>query len=66
LDSPSISRRGHGPSCSARLDAHFGVDPPVVDRAQARSLAGLGDISIAVYEDLSAIERDRRAFELQR
>jgi hypothetical protein len=66
LDSPSISRRGHGPSCSARLDAHFGVDPPVVDRAQARSLAAsLGDISIAVY-DLSAIERDRRAFELQR
>ena len=49
------------------LDAHFGVDPPVVDRAQARSLAAsLGDISIAVYEDLSAIERDRRAFELQR
>jgi hypothetical protein len=37
-----------------------------VDRAQARSLvASLGDISIAVY-DLSAIERDRRAFELQR
>jgi hypothetical protein len=38
-----------------------------VDRAQARSLAAsLGDISIAVYEDLSAIERDRRAFEVQR
>src|SRR5665647_3019016 len=47
----------------ARLDMHFGVDPPVADRAQARSPAALGDIRIAVYEDLSAIERDWRAFE---
>ena len=47
----------------ARLDMHFGVDPPAADRAQARSPAALGDIRIAVYEDLSAIERDWRAFE---
>jgi CelD/BcsL family acetyltransferase involved in cellulose biosynthesis len=47
----------------ARLDAHFGVDPPAADRAQARSLAALGNIRIAVYENLSAIERDWRAFE---
>ena len=44
---------------------HFGVDPPAADRAQARSPAALGDIRIAVYEDLSAIERDWRAFEAQ-
>ncbi len=50
----------------ARLDAHFGVDPPLADRAQARSTAaGLGDIRIAVYEDLAAIEQDWRAFERQ-
>jgi CelD/BcsL family acetyltransferase involved in cellulose biosynthesis len=42
---------------------HFGVDPPAADRTQARSPAALGDIRIAVYEDLSAIERDWRAFE---
>src|SRR5450631_515958 len=47
----------------ARLDMHFGVDPPAADRAQARTPAALGDIRIAVYEDLSAIERDWRAFE---
>src|SRR5665811_2337324 len=47
----------------ARLDMHFGVDPPAADRTQARSPAALGDIRIAVYEDLSAIERDWRAFE---
>ena len=47
----------------ARLDMHFGVDPPAADRAQARSLAALGNIRIAVYENLSAIERDWRAFE---
>src|ERR1035441_691073 len=49
----------------ARLDAHFGVDPPAADRAQARSLAALGDIRITVHEDLSAIEQDWRAFEPQ-
>jgi len=47
----------------ARLDMHFGVNPPAADRAEARSPAALGDIRIAVYEDLSAIERDWRAFE---
>jgi CelD/BcsL family acetyltransferase involved in cellulose biosynthesis len=49
----------------ARLDVHFGVDPPAADRAQARSPAALGDILIAVHEDLPAIERDWRAFEAQ-
>jgi CelD/BcsL family acetyltransferase involved in cellulose biosynthesis len=49
----------------ARLDVHFGVDPPAADRAQARSPAALGDIRIAVHEDLPAIERDWRAFEAQ-
>jgi CelD/BcsL family acetyltransferase involved in cellulose biosynthesis len=48
----------------ARLDAHFGVDPPAADRTQARSpAAALGDIRITVHEDLSAIEQDWRAFE---
>jgi CelD/BcsL family acetyltransferase involved in cellulose biosynthesis len=48
----------------ARLDAHFGVDPPAADRSQALAPAAtLGDIRIAVYEDLSAIEQDWRAFE---
>ena len=48
----------------ARLDAHFGVDPPAADRAQALApTAALGDIRIAVHEDLSAIERDWRTFE---
>src|ERR1035441_1470506 len=47
----------------ARLDMHFGVDPPAADRAQARSRAALGNIRISIYEDLSAIERDWRAFE---
>jgi CelD/BcsL family acetyltransferase involved in cellulose biosynthesis len=48
----------------ARLDAHFGVDPPAADRAQARSpAAALGAIRITVHEDLSAIEQDWRAFE---
>ncbi len=48
----------------ARLDAHFGVDPPAADRAQALSPAAVpGDIRLSVYEDLSAIERDWRDFE---
>jgi len=48
----------------ARLDAHIDVDPPAADRAQELSpAAALGDIRIAVYEDLSAIEQDWRAFE---
>ena len=48
----------------ARLDAHFGVDPPAADRTQARSpAAALGDIRITVHEDLSAIEQGWRAFE---
>lgn len=48
----------------ARLDAHFGVDPPNAERAQALSPAAVpGDIRIDVYEDLAAIERDWRAFE---
>ena len=47
----------------ARLDAHFGVDP-VTDRTQVLSpAAALGDIRIAVYEDLAAVEREWRTFE---
>ena len=48
----------------ARLDAHFGIDPPAADDAPALSPAAVpGDIRLAAYEDLSAIERDWRAFE---
>lgn len=48
----------------ARLDAHFGVDPPAADLAPARlPAAAPGDIRLAVYEDMSAIEQDWRAFE---
>src|SRR5271169_179266 len=48
----------------ARLDAHFGADPPVADRALARApAAGVEAIRIAVYEDLAAIEQPWRAFE---
>jgi CelD/BcsL family acetyltransferase involved in cellulose biosynthesis len=47
----------------AQLDAHFGVDP-AMDRTQALSQAvALGDIRVAIYEDLAAVERDWRAFE---
>ena len=47
----------------ARLDAHFDVDP-TMDRTQALPpAAALGDIRIAVYEDLAAIELEWRAFE---
>ncbi|HZL40183.1 MAG TPA: GNAT family N-acetyltransferase [Pseudolabrys sp.] len=50
----------------ARLDAHFGVDPPAAMRAQARSPAAVpGDVRLSVYEDLAAIEKDWRAFEAQ-
>jgi CelD/BcsL family acetyltransferase involved in cellulose biosynthesis len=48
----------------ARLDAHFGVDPPTADDTPTVSpAAASGDIRLDVYEDLSAIERDWRAFE---
>jgi CelD/BcsL family acetyltransferase involved in cellulose biosynthesis len=47
----------------ARLDAHFDGDP-AIQRTQALSpAAALGDVRIAVYEDLAAIEREWRAFE---
>ena len=50
----------------ARLDAHFGIDPPAAMRAQARSPAAVpGDVRLTVYEDLAAIEKDWRAFETQ-
>jgi CelD/BcsL family acetyltransferase involved in cellulose biosynthesis len=50
----------------ARLDAHFGVDPPAAERAKAREPATVaGDIRIDLYEDLAKIERDWRAFEPQ-
>ncbi len=49
----------------ARLDAHFDGDP-ATERAQALPpAAALGDIRIAVYENLAAIEREWRAFEPQ-
>ena len=48
----------------ARLDAHFGDDPPVSTRMQARTApAAPGDVRLSVYEDLAAIEKDWRAFE---
>src|ERR1700688_5075558 len=49
----------------ARLDAQFGVDcVPAVHDAPALSPAALpGDIRLSVYDDLSAIEQDWRAFE---
>ncbi len=47
----------------AQLDAHFGVDP-AVDRTQTLSpAAALGDIRIAIYQDLAPVARDWRAFE---
>jgi CelD/BcsL family acetyltransferase involved in cellulose biosynthesis len=48
----------------ARLDVHFGANPPVADDAPALSPAAVpGDIRLTVYEDLLAIERDWRDFE---
>ncbi|HEY1474857.1 MAG TPA: GNAT family N-acetyltransferase [Pseudolabrys sp.] len=48
----------------ARLDAHFEADPPAAERLKAPSSATApGGIRLAVYEDLSAIEEDWRAFE---
>lgn len=48
----------------ARLDAHFGADPPAVGRTQAWSSAAVpDDVRLNVYDDLTAIEKDWRAFE---
>jgi CelD/BcsL family acetyltransferase involved in cellulose biosynthesis len=49
----------------ARLDAHFAAgDPAAADYARARSQqALLGEISLTVYEDMPAIEREWREFE---
>jgi CelD/BcsL family acetyltransferase involved in cellulose biosynthesis len=50
----------------ARLDAHFGDDPPLSTRVQARTAAAAsGNLRLSVYEDLAAIEKDWRAFEPQ-
>ncbi len=50
----------------ARLDAHFGDDPPASARMQARTAAAVpGDVRLSVYEDLAALEKDWRAFEPQ-
>lgn len=46
----------------ARLDAHVGVNPAAT-RSQMAPAVAFGDIRIAVYDDLAAIERDWRAFE---
>ena len=48
----------------ARLDAHFAADP-VAGRALTLPAAGFGDIRLAVYDDLRAVEHDWRAFEAQ-
>lgn len=47
----------------ARLDAHFDVDPTMDGTQALPPAAALGDIRIAVYEDLAAVEREWRAFE---
>ena len=47
----------------ARLDAHFDVDPAMEHTQAPSPVAALGDIQIAVYEDLAAVEREWRAFE---
>ena len=49
----------------ARLDAHFDADPATERTPALSPAAALGDIRIAVYEDLAAIEREWRAFEPQ-
>jgi CelD/BcsL family acetyltransferase involved in cellulose biosynthesis len=50
----------------ARLDAHFGDDPPLSTRVQARTAAAAsGNLRLSVYEDLAGIEKDWRAFEPQ-
>jgi CelD/BcsL family acetyltransferase involved in cellulose biosynthesis len=46
----------------ARLDAHFAADP-AVGRARTLPAAGVGDIRLAVYDDLAAVEWDWRGFE---
>ena len=48
----------------ARLEAHFDVGRPAAEGTHLLSpVAGLGGIRIAVYEELSAVEHDWRAFE---
>jgi CelD/BcsL family acetyltransferase involved in cellulose biosynthesis len=50
----------------AQLDAHYGIDPPAAGRTLAHSPAAVsGDIRHSVYENLSEIESDWRAFEAQ-
>jgi len=48
----------------APLEAHFAADP-AVHHAPALQASGIGDVRLAIYDDLSAIERDWRVFELQ-
>jgi len=45
-----------------RLDAHSGAASSL-DHAQAQWPAAVGNIRIAIYEDLAAVEREWRAFE---
>ena len=48
----------------AQLEAHFDIGQVAAAGAQPRSpAAGLGAMTIAVYEDLSAVEHDWRALE---
>ena len=47
----------------ARVDAHFDGDPATECARASSSAAAPGDVRVAVYEDLAAIEREWRAFE---
>ena len=47
----------------ARLDAHFDVDTALYRTQPASPGTALGDVRIAIYEDLTAVEREWRAFE---
>jgi CelD/BcsL family acetyltransferase involved in cellulose biosynthesis len=50
----------------ARLDAHFADDPPAVARVQARTPVTVpGTVHLSIHDDLAAIEKDWRAFEVQ-
>ncbi|HEY5305683.1 MAG TPA: GNAT family N-acetyltransferase [Pseudolabrys sp.] len=50
----------------ARLDAHFSDDAAIVSRAQVRAPAAVpGEVRLSIFDDLTAIEKDWRAFETQ-
>jgi CelD/BcsL family acetyltransferase involved in cellulose biosynthesis len=50
----------------ARLDAHFSGDAAIVSRAQVRAPAAVPDeVRLSIFDNLTAIENDWRAFETQ-